>query len=65
MHYAWWYGWSFHSHTEEKSLVNCLFNICSVNVLVVCDVYNERNYMAMCANDKCNSRVGTTENYMC
>ena len=41
---------SFHSHAEEKSLVKCLFNFCSVNydvMLVVCDVFN----VAMCTND--------------
>ena len=41
---------SFHSHAEEKSLVKCLFNFCSVNydvMLVVYDVFN----VAMCAND--------------
>ena len=41
---------SFHSHTEEKSLVKCLFNFCSVNydvMLVVYDVFN----VAMCTND--------------
>ena len=40
----------FHSHAEEKSLVKCLFNFCSVNydvMLVVYDVFN----VAMCAND--------------
>ena len=41
---------SFHSHAEEKSLVKCLFNFCSVNydvMLVVYDVFN----VAICAND--------------
>ena len=36
--------------------MNCLFSFCSLNIdvmLVAYDVFNEYNYLAMCANDKC------------
>ena len=51
---------SFHSHAEEKSLVKCLFNFCSVNydvMLVVYDVFN----VAICAKDSMFARWQVNE----